>query len=278
MLRMISLVCAAAILMTSCGGGSGGSSDSNSSKDSATESSEMTEKSLFFQQKADLPECNEEYENVLAYVKESNSFHGCEDFAWTEIDVSGENGNSSLITVVDEPSGANCTYAGKVVKSGLDMNSNGTLDNSEVTSTQYICKDASNSDFTIVKSYTAIGDGTNLCTAASSDESCYLDGLRIEVFGNGYWQVTIIFNHFYYDGFDMDTSDSNISYIAKDGEDNGTLSMIDRFVIRDDGDGSFLWAVVLKEKQRVLLVHDTNDNYSLDADDIVVGQYNLVMD
>ncbi len=57
----------------------------------------------------------------------------------------GANAPASLTHVTTEPAGANCTYGGARVDTGLDTNGDGVLQASEVTSTQYLC-DTSNID------------------------------------------------------------------------------------------------------------------------------------
>ncbi len=54
----------------------------------------------------------------------------------------GANGLTSLAVTVAEPAGANCVYGGSKITSGLDSNSNGALDPSEVSSTSYACNGA----------------------------------------------------------------------------------------------------------------------------------------
>ena len=51
----------------------------------------------------------------------------------------GTNGANALLSMVSEPAGANCTYGGNKVSSGLDSNANGVLDPAEITSTSYVC-------------------------------------------------------------------------------------------------------------------------------------------
>ena len=51
----------------------------------------------------------------------------------------GTNGLNALVIVTSEPSGTNCPYGGSKVSVGLDSNSNGILDTSEITSSNYIC-------------------------------------------------------------------------------------------------------------------------------------------
>jgi hypothetical protein len=55
---------------------------------------------------------------------------------------SGSNGVNSLVAIVPEPAGANCTYGGRSITSGLDLNSNTVLDVGEVSSTSYVCNGA----------------------------------------------------------------------------------------------------------------------------------------
>jgi len=54
----------------------------------------------------------------------------------------GAAGINSLVKVVAESAGANCTYGGSKFTTGLDSNANNTLDIAEVSSTTYICNDA----------------------------------------------------------------------------------------------------------------------------------------
>ena len=45
----------------------------------------------------------------------------------------------NLVTVSEEPVGAACSYGGKTVESGIDVNNNDTLDPDEIVSTNYVC-------------------------------------------------------------------------------------------------------------------------------------------
>lgn len=60
--------------------------------------------------------------------------HGCEK---TGID--GQDGLKSLIRIENEPEGANCMAGGYQVHSGIDLNSNDTLDDNEIQVSEYIC-------------------------------------------------------------------------------------------------------------------------------------------
>ncbi len=57
-----------------------------------------------------------------------------------------KSGNASLINTTTEPAGANCTNGGTKIETGLDANSNGALDASEINASQtkYICNGAVN--------------------------------------------------------------------------------------------------------------------------------------
>lgn len=61
-------------------------------------------------------------------------FPGCADDG-----SNGTNGISSLTSVTQEPAGSNCANGGQKIDSGQDLNGNGALDLSEITSTQYVC-------------------------------------------------------------------------------------------------------------------------------------------
>ncbi|WP_225413209.1 DUF7151 family protein [Stigmatella hybrida] len=56
--------------------------------------------------------------------------------------VTGQNGKNALVRLDSEPAGTNCAYGGASVKSGLDTNGDGTLNTSEVQTTQFVCSSA----------------------------------------------------------------------------------------------------------------------------------------
>ncbi len=51
----------------------------------------------------------------------------------------GPSGLNSLIETTEEIAGANCEFGGLKVETGLDKNSNGTLDANEILKTEYVC-------------------------------------------------------------------------------------------------------------------------------------------
>jgi hypothetical protein len=51
----------------------------------------------------------------------------------------GQNGTSSLVSISDEPPGANCSNGGVKIESGTDDDRDGTLDAGEVDATRYVC-------------------------------------------------------------------------------------------------------------------------------------------
>jgi hypothetical protein len=54
----------------------------------------------------------------------------------------GANGLNSLVSVVDEPAGANCNAGGERISYGLDDDRDGSLDALEIDGTRYICDGA----------------------------------------------------------------------------------------------------------------------------------------
>jgi photosystem II stability/assembly factor-like uncharacterized protein len=64
---------------------------------------------------------------------------------------SGGAGRDALITLSNEPAGANCAAGGSRIDSGVDANSNAVLDASEVASTRYVCAAAAGTSFTWVQ-------------------------------------------------------------------------------------------------------------------------------
>jgi hypothetical protein len=53
--------------------------------------------------------------------------------------VEGPEGKNSLIDLLIEPSGTNCSNGGYKITSGLDLNKNGVLDENEIQATKYVC-------------------------------------------------------------------------------------------------------------------------------------------
>ncbi len=51
----------------------------------------------------------------------------------------GANGLNSLIKIEDEEIGQNCSYGGKKIITGLDLNNDGLISQNEVGDTQYLC-------------------------------------------------------------------------------------------------------------------------------------------
>jgi hypothetical protein len=51
----------------------------------------------------------------------------------------GNDGKNSLIDLIIEPIGNNCSSGGYKIISGIDLNNNNTLDESEIQNTEYVC-------------------------------------------------------------------------------------------------------------------------------------------
>ena len=80
----------------------------------------------------------------------------------------GADGNTSLTSVTTEPSGTNCENGGIKIDSGVDTNGDGTLDDSEITATAYVCNGI---------------DGNNSLTKITNEAAgtnCENGGLKID--------------------------------------------------------------------------------------------------
>ena len=88
----------------------------------------------------------------------------------------GTNGQTSLVSITAESAGANCTYGGNKISSGLDTNGDGILQASEVTATSYICNGLNGTNGT---------NGTNgyntlmATTAEPAGANCTYGGLKV---------------------------------------------------------------------------------------------------
>jgi|GEM_PF-1304080 len=78
----------------------------------------------------------------------------------------GSNGINSLVSMVAEPAGANCPNGGYKVNSGLDVNKNGILEQSEIQNSNYICNGSGSVSYLI--SVKAEAAGSNCTTGGYS--------------------------------------------------------------------------------------------------------------
>ncbi len=88
----------------------------------------------------------------------------------------GTNGQTSLVSITAEPAGANCTYGGSKISSGLDANGDGILQASEVTGTSYICNGSNGTNGTNgTNGYNTLLD----TTAEPAGANCAYGGLKV---------------------------------------------------------------------------------------------------
>ncbi len=138
--------------------------------------------------------------------------------------INGSNGTgyNALVAVTNEPEGVNCANGGKKIETGLDVNSNGTLDPLEVNDTDYVCNGANGIDGT---------SGHNSITQIDNSV-----GTNCDQFGNGGLRIR--------SGIDLDddntlddTEVTSEAYLCNgaNGEDgaNGTSC-----TVTDNGDGT----------------------------------------
>ncbi len=79
----------------------------------------------------------------------------------------GSTGLNSLINTTVEPAGANCSFGGIKIESGLDSDASGTLESGEVTQTQYICNGNDGEDGADGE------DGTDGADGSGSGSKCF---------------------------------------------------------------------------------------------------------
>lgn len=101
---------------------------------------------------ADLGACNNSRRGKSYYVLAEKKFRYCADSdQWDVIDLKGSDGTSgaagknSLVLTTPEVAGGNCASGGQKIQSGLDQNSNGQLDGTEVTATSFACNGSAGS-------------------------------------------------------------------------------------------------------------------------------------
>jgi hypothetical protein len=97
----------------------------------------------------------------------------------------GSNGLNALIKTTAEPAGANCTYGGTKIETGLDANMNGVLDAGEINAAQttYVCNGAGGGgggsvQFSNMQVYSTPGTYTWTCPAGVTK-------VMVELWGGG---------------------------------------------------------------------------------------------
>lgn len=68
--------------------------------------------------------------------------------------MAGSGAQQPLVRLDPEPEGEHCVTGGTAVNAGLDSNGNGTLEDSEVTSTSYVCNPTGGGSATVMGSFT----------------------------------------------------------------------------------------------------------------------------
>lgn len=97
----------------------------------------------------------------------------------------GPSGLNSLIQTSMEPTGSNCEFGGLKVESGIDNNSNGTLESEEVAKTDYICRVAGKNSLVDVTDEpagaTCPNGGIKIDSGIDEDEDGTLDEEEIDI-------------------------------------------------------------------------------------------------
>jgi len=106
----------------------------------------------------------------------------------TEYICNGSNGSNSLISILPEPAGVNCSSGGYKVTTGIDMNNNKTLDSTEVQNTKYICNGNNGNNgynslinvFAVAAGGDCANGGYKIQTGLDSNRSGILDASEIQ--------------------------------------------------------------------------------------------------
>ena len=96
----------------------------------------------------------------------------------------GIDGNNSLTKMTNEAAGTNCETGGVKIDSGIDTNGDGTLDNSEITATAYVCNGIDGNDSLTKITNEAAGTncengGLKIDTGVDTDANGVLDDTEI---------------------------------------------------------------------------------------------------
>lgn len=119
----------------------------------------------------ELPSCTKAQQGQAVYVKANKTFKYCNELLeWEPIEmrgptgpagavgakgdkgdaglagapgIAGSTGASHLISQIAEPAGVNCTHGGVKIGSGVDIDKDGVLDDSEITGSSYVCRQES---------------------------------------------------------------------------------------------------------------------------------------
>lgn len=144
----------------------------------------------------------------------------------------GESGLTSLIaTTVLEEGDEDCSLGGIKIETGLDSDGSGTLDETEVTSTELICNADSNSEYLL----TIVGDITNEEAQAIIDTEAGANITIVKVLGTStvtsldFSGLAELDEVIIADNQDLETitfSDLEITYGLVDFYDNSSLSTI----------------------------------------------------
>ena len=181
---VMTLLCLFAVMLSGCGGGKGGSTGGNTTAGDGQNSVRYSVRNG-----APVSTCVNGGISVDAGIDtNSNGALDPSEVMSTQYvcnGANGTNGSITLVSLVSEPAGTNCTYGGKKVSAGLDSDSNGILDNAEIASSDYICNGADGTDGAGGPSGIDGSDGTNGLNSLSvieteaSGTNCAAGGLKV---------------------------------------------------------------------------------------------------
>lgn len=124
-----------------------------------------------------------------------------------------------------------------------------------------------NGSYSISKSWSWKGDGTDLCTEQTGD-TCYMQKIQIDLVSDDTWQVSYNWFHTTINGSDTIVSDSNYSQLIPVNKDSYLL--VDRFVFRGSGEDRIFWLKLFGDKvPYAQLVTFQGDDLNRESDEVL---------
>lgn len=192
---------------------------------------------------------------------------------WVTLGAAGVNGKNTLIKTTTESAGSNCTSGGVKQEYGLDANSNGILDASEVNSamTKYVCNGSATNTFTPpVRSTYQLSQELNLFPTNSlvynvTDRSLYIKSdnstssipLNVGVGSLSYVATSSAPDHYL---LSFNVSDTLVLKSASTSQFNFQV-YVDNDNLLTNGIGSQLGTLTTMNSQQIVLI--PNENYRI---------------
>ncbi len=169
----------------------------------------------------------------------------------------GPRGFDSLVRTTNEPAGDNCQFGGVAIEYGLDTNTNGVLDDDEITNTEYVCSGVNSliNISSVAAGAECSNGGIRIDSGIDTNKNSILDQNEIDV------------SHFICNGNDgQDGSDGSD---GQNGGGGGNLELV-RLYIGETSISNNTSSWMMKDHETEFLINFDKANYP-EADSITVG-------